>query len=272
VYQSDPNLSVPADDTPLWRYLDFPRFMSLLDSAAMWFARADTFTDHYELGVPAADLSAARAGAEQVLADPHVREGIVRFLADATGLPRGGLAALPDGEVAGLLLSNAGQALYISCWQQDEDESVGMWDSYVPGGNGVAIRTTAGALREVLDAGSGDRDVFLGRVCYLDYQAGSWGPFHWFAPAFHKRRIFRHEQEVRAVIVWPSYGDLANGTADITPAAGIPVPVDLTRLIQHIVIAPTASPWFPGLVTSILHRYGLSAVPMSSELTRAPDW
>jgi hypothetical protein len=253
VYQSDPNLSVPADETPLWRYLDFPRFMSLLDSATIWFARADTFTDHYELGVPAADLSAARAGAGQVLADPQLREGIMRFLADVTGLSREGLAGLPDGEVAELLLSHAGQALYISCWQEDEDESAGMWDSYAPGG-------------------SGDRDVFLGRVCYLDYQAGSWGPFHWFAPAFHKRRIFRHEQEVRAVIVWPSYRDLADGMADITPAAGIPVPVDLTRLIQHIVIAPTASSWFPGLVTSILHRYGLSAVPMSSELTRAPDW
>ena len=48
VYQSDPNLSVPADDTPLWRYLDFARFMALLDSASLWFARADTFTDQYE--------------------------------------------------------------------------------------------------------------------------------------------------------------------------------------------------------------------------------
>ena len=114
--------------------------------------------------------------------------------------------------------------------------------------------------------------MFLGRVEYLDYRAGSWGEFHWFAQAFHKRRIFRQEQEVRAVIVWPNYRDLADGATDFPAAAGITVPVDLNRLIQGIVIAPKASSWLPGLVTSVMHRYGLSTVPISSELARKPQW
>lgn len=270
--QSDPNLSVPPDETPLWRYLDFARFMALLDSASLWFARADTFADPYELAVPAADVSAARAGAAAILASPRTRDGIVRYLAAVTGQPGPELAALPDGEVAGLLLRFASRALYISCWQEDEDESAGMWESFVPGNNGVAVRTTAGALRALLDAGSADRDVFLGRVQYLDYQAGSWGEFHWFAPAFHKRRAFRQEQEVRAVIVWPNYRDLAEGTADFPVAKGIAVPVDLPSLIQGIVIAPKADPWFTELVTSVLRRYRLSTVPVLSQLTRPPQW
>ena len=29
---------------------------------------------------------------------------------------------------------------------------------------------------------------------------------------------------------------------------------------------------FPGLVASVLRRYGLSAVPVSSELARRPEW
>ena len=272
VYQSDPNLSVPPDDTPLWRYLDFARFMALLESASLWFARADTFSDQYELAVPAADMPAARSGAAAILADSRTRDGIVRYLAATTGRPRTELAGLPDSEVAGLLLRFASQALYVSCWQEDEDESAGMWESFVQGNNGVAVRTTLGALRGVLDAGSADRDVFLGRVEYLDYRAGSWGDFHWFAPAFHKRRIFRQEQEIRAVIVWPSYRDLADGAADFPAAAGITVPVDLNLLIRGIVIAPKASPWLAGLVTSVLHRYGLSTVPVSSELARKPEW
>jgi hypothetical protein len=173
VYQSDPNLSVPADDTPLWRYLDFARFMALLESASLWFAPADTFSDQYELAVPAADMPAARSGAAAILADGRTRDGIVRYLAAITGRPGAELAGLPD-EVAGLLLRFASQALYISCWQEDEDESAGMWESFVQGNNGVAVRTTFGALRGVLDAGSADRDVFLGRVEYLDYRAGSW--------------------------------------------------------------------------------------------------
>ena len=50
------------------------------------------------------------------------------------------------------------------------------------------------------------------------------------------------------------------------------VPVDLSALIQRIVIAPRASSWLSGVVSSILHRYGLSTVPVSSELSREPDW
>jgi len=177
VYQSDPNLVVPPDDTPLWRYLDFARFVALLDSASLWFARAETFSDQYELAVPTVDMPTAREGAASILADSRTREGVVRYLAATADRPAGELAALPDSEIAGLLLRFAGRALYVSCWQEDLDESAGMWDSFVQGDDGVAVVTTLGALRDVLDAGSGKRDVFLGRVAYLDYRAGSWGTF-----------------------------------------------------------------------------------------------
>lgn len=114
--------------------------------------------------------------------------------------------------------------------------------------------------------------MFVGRVAYLDYRAASWGALHPFAPAFHKLRLFRQEQEIRAVMVWPSYRDLARGITGVPAAAGMAVPVDLSALIQRIVIAPRASSWLFGLVSSILHRYGLSIVPVSSELSREPDW
>lgn len=73
-------------------------------------------------------------------------------------------------------------------------------------------------------------------------------------------------------MVWPSYRDLADGITGVPAAAGMAVPVDLSALIQRIVIAPRASSWLSGLVSSILHRYGLSTVPVCSELSREPDW
>ncbi len=166
MYQNDPNLSVPPDDTPLWRYLDFARFIALLDSASLWFARADTFSDRYELAVPAADMAAARSDAATILGDGRTREGVVRYLAATANRSAGELARLADSEIAALLLRFADRALYVSSWQEDEDESAGMWESFVEGNNGVAVRTTFGALRDVLDTGSGDVDVFLGRVTY----------------------------------------------------------------------------------------------------------
>jgi hypothetical protein len=101
VYRSDANLVVPPDDTPLWRYLDFARFMALLDSASLWFARADTFSDQYELAVPAADMAAARSGAAAILADGRTHDGVVHYLAAAADRPAGELAGFPDSEIAG---------------------------------------------------------------------------------------------------------------------------------------------------------------------------
>jgi hypothetical protein len=204
-----------------------------------------------------------------------LRCGIAGYLAGLSGRTAGDIGALDDLGLGRMLLRFAGHALHVSCWQESDDESAVMWDSYVPGGNGVAVRTTFGALRAVLDAGSGDREVFLGRVSYLDYRADSWGAFHWFAPAFHKRRAFRTEQEVRAVLLWPSFQDLASaasGPGAWGDVAGMAVSVDLSQLVQGIVISPGASRWLTGLVESVMRRYGLPRVPIASEVAAAPEW
>ena len=52
-------------------------------------------------------------------------------------------------------------------------------------------------------------------------------------------------------MVWSSYRDLADGITGVPTAAGMAVPVDLSALIQRIVIAPMASSWLSGLVSSI---------------------
>ncbi len=62
------------------------------------------------------------------------------------------------------------------------------------------------------------------------------------SPEYGRAWRDRQEQEARAVVVWPNYRDLADGTADFPAAAGIAVPVDLTLLIQGIVIAPQGQP------------------------------
>lgn len=70
-------LPVPPDDTPLWRYLEFAPFMALLESASLWFARADTFSDQYELAVPAADMGAAPPARRRSRQEQEVRAVIV---------------------------------------------------------------------------------------------------------------------------------------------------------------------------------------------------
>jgi len=39
---------VPKANAPLWRYMDFSKFVSLLMNKGLYFARADTFDDFFE--------------------------------------------------------------------------------------------------------------------------------------------------------------------------------------------------------------------------------
>ena len=41
-------LNRPLDDTVLWRYMDFTKFVSLLEKSALFFPRADKLGDPFE--------------------------------------------------------------------------------------------------------------------------------------------------------------------------------------------------------------------------------
>jgi hypothetical protein len=39
---------IPEDESVIWRYLDFPKFVSLLKDRALFMTRADKFDDVFE--------------------------------------------------------------------------------------------------------------------------------------------------------------------------------------------------------------------------------
>ena len=41
-------LDIPPDDVVLWRYMDFTKFVSLLEKSALFFPRADKLGDPFE--------------------------------------------------------------------------------------------------------------------------------------------------------------------------------------------------------------------------------
>jgi len=40
MYVADPSLPLPPDDQSIWRYLDFPKFVAMLDTSELYLARA----------------------------------------------------------------------------------------------------------------------------------------------------------------------------------------------------------------------------------------
>jgi hypothetical protein len=274
MYVADPTLRLPDDDQPIWRYLDFAKFIALLDESALYFARADTFVDTFEAAVPVADRPAARAAAYATLTGGEAsRTGILAYLARHSDRTVDELGRLSDERLTREMLRLSNRALFVSCWHMNDDESAAMWDVYLGGHDGVALQTTVGVLRDELDRGSGDTPVFIGAVNYLDYARQSWGPFKPFNAVMHKRRSFAHESELRAVVIRPTWAELAryvDRPDEIPNVTGVTIEVQLDRLIRRVVVSPRAEAWFVDLVTSMLRRFGLPQTPVHSDLYGLP--
>lgn len=274
MYVAGPNLTVPADDARLWRYQSFDKFMEVLRQGSLWFSRADQFYDPFEAAVPDQDLPAARAGLLDAVRAASAQAFVEGWLARFGNITLEELNALPESQFASLIPRFANRFAYVSSWARGDTESAGMWSQYAPG-NGVAICTTGAAFRQALDAYSDGYSVAVGEVQYLDYHKDTWGPYHQFSATFHKRRTYASEQEVRAVISWPQWGDVTSGRVDpasLPDRPGIAIPVDMNQLVQSVVISPNATPWFADLVASVLDQHGIPNAPLVSELTEQPVW
>ena len=48
MYKEHPSFTPPCNNAVLWRYMDFTKFISLLDTSSLFFARADKLGDLFE--------------------------------------------------------------------------------------------------------------------------------------------------------------------------------------------------------------------------------
>ena len=263
-------LDLPPDGEVIWRYMSFTKFVAMLASRSLFFARSDTFMDTFESAVPQADIAGARAYFAGLMRQPVIDvDGISRF--DQDGV-RGYVGhflnmspeqqrAISDAELPSYMLRIANRFIYVNCWHRNRTESAGMWDLYLESDEGVAIRSTIGALKAALTGSS--HPIYLGTVNYLDYATGSWGAYKPLHPTFHKRISFAHEQEVRAAIINPA-------DTDARVSAGLGIPVVLNKLIHEVCVSPKSQTWFRDVVAAVLERFGHDLPLTRSDLYDTP--
>ncbi len=145
----------------------------------------------------------------------------------------------------------------LSCWYQNEHESAAMWRIYLSADEGVAIRTSATRLQSALS--SANVPLYFGKVRYLDKpgpeRRGELDAF------FCKRKTFDYEREAR--VLWQ---------ADVAPnGPGSYLRTDLETLIEEVVVAPMAEPWFAELVKSVSTKYGLTVPVTISSMRELPN-
>jgi hypothetical protein len=240
----------PPSDIAVWRYFDFPRFVSLLETSALWFAAAVRLGDSYEGTLTAETVLRRRA-----------YTSAVRLPVEAPA-PQAIEATLSH------LQRMTARFAHVNCWHANAFESAAMWHIYAPRGQGIAVRTTFGDLMSSLEpaaetsasGGTAPPHLVAGYVRYLDYSGTDVIPGgNVLFPLFHKRTSFEHEREVRVVHL--DMTAVLQAVSDPTKPSvtGVAHRVILDRLIQAVYVAPGAEPWLAGLVDAVMARYGLSA-------------
>lgn len=225
----------------IWRYMDFTKYISFLDSKSLFFTRSDLFNDPYE-------------GATS-----HANSKFRPEVYKESGIPQNAFDKMSK------FAEWIRNWTFVNCWHMNEYESAAMWRLYAQTNEAVAIQSTYLHLYDGLP-----ENVFVGVVLYIDYET-QWlpeGNSMW--PFVHKRKSFEHERELRAVIQDLPQDDkgILVGLPNAEP--GRLVPISPIELIENVYVAPDAPSWFAELVKKITLQFGYNFDVKQSILSKAP--
>jgi len=222
--------------------MEFWKFAAMLKDGSLHFSRVDRFQDKFEGSYPINNLPKYPK-----LNDPKLTyEAYKKYVA-------------------------------VSCWHENTGESEAMWQLYLARSVGVAIVSSKERLEEYVQ--SKGLNISIIEIKYIDFLHDSIDDFSWFKAFEYKRKCFEHEREIRATIYsnplpekfingFPEYG-LPDGTNCI-PEAGEDVEIDLSKLIEKVVLCPKSGSWFKSLVGDLLKKYSWNFQVEESELSRDP--
>jgi hypothetical protein len=243
------NLEQSGLDCTVWRYLTFPKYISLLTYGALWFSKLNILIDEFEGAMP------IKADAE-MLAEHQKYKALF------------GPASYEQIDSANEKNVEDGRELTVAnCWFASELESERMWKEYAGSPEGVAIKSTIRSLSQFVFCDP--RFSSIGKVRYVDLN--SYAMTHYEASqaqerAFLKKLEFCHEQEVRIVTmslkgptcinmdgVALKPEDYQGARMNNFENPGLYIRADLQRLIKSTVLAPGAPVWFELLVKRLVH-------------------
>ena len=239
---------MPNRDARLWRYLDFPKYVSLLETSKLWFPRVDLLDDEFEGSVPTP------------VADELTE----------TDLAQGEEVALFRRNTRGYLRMLNRPFTFVNCWHCRDYESDAMWKLYGHD-QGIAIVTTLSRMRQAMR--SARQRLYVGHVRYIDYETEDTLIDGWIGPFTCKRKAFEHEREVRALLNTKPKKKLTVGEIlDLGKEQpfGVGVAVDLRKLIIEIRVAPKAPQFYLEVVEDLAKKYDIDVQVSRSEMARKP--
>jgi hypothetical protein len=228
----------PADtNAKLWRYMDFTKYLWLLESSALYFSRIELLGDPFEGTTTAARNQAVLDMLERAPGSEYKQKEWIEHNARFRQQVRRGL--------------------FVNCWHMSTHESEAMWRLYAKTDESIAIQTTYTRLVDAFDEA-----VLVGAVRYVDYEEAVFPMSHdalW--PAVHKRKSFEHEREIRAIKLAMDEG---------SEPLGHSVSVDLPNLVERVHVSPNSPHWYFPLVEKLTRRFDYEFPITKSRLSEQP--
>ena len=291
-----PDMSLPEARDRVWRYMDFPKYLSMLDRRALYFSNVEALarTDPHE----------------GMLAQPNFRHRDWQDIRDLTHeeWQELGMGELDDAarEIQFWRSKSSREywarrrfydrrAFFVNCWHVSEYESAAMWPAYADPKQGIAVTADYSLLVDALTPAN--ERILAAKVRYVDFVTEPVGPR--ILPT-NKRLSFSYEKELRLIYWDPKIREAVNHichrlaismfpggsqsvrteeidwelvedeVARVAYTPGRYVPVDIEALVSEVRVSPMAEDWFVDLVRSVSKRYSVNADITRSDLLSSP--
>lgn len=274
-------------DTKIQRYIDFSKFIHLLESGSLFFSIMNNFEDKLEGGLTViddiflsgcsnalhnlvnntlvytfgVDINTPEVIDEAKRRDQEYKESLkYRKIETVFGsLP------LEDQNSHKKIINAQRNWLDVSCWHSGDEqiESMAMWKIYGGPSSSVAISSTVGKISDSIKINGGNR-LIIAKVEYIDYLNEHYTLEHEIAPFIHKHKSYSFENEVRLIVFNPNVNPLSDRPST---EYGSIHDVDVNLLIDKVMVSPESPEWFYKLIHSIVkNRYKLDANVSRSNL------
>ena len=228
-----PKAKLPEDrQIPVWHYMDRWKFEELIKKQKLYLCRADRLQDIFE--------------------GTYSREQLLDM---DQWLTAKGYESIIDHEKKCRQINR--QRFYINCWCMYPNDLDLMWKAYTKDIHAIALKSRISMLETVCDHAIDFWPIDISTVSYFGHAEGDF--IDYFADGFdafvHKDYHFELDRELR-ILHWRSY----------KPAQpeNVFLPVDLSMLIDRVVLAPGAKSKDAEEVRKLLDECGLHNIAVES--------
>lgn len=234
MYHEHPSFIPPKDENvKIWRYMDIPKFLSLLEKEALYFSRTDKLGDPFE-----------------------------------GSYSKQALAVRNDGGRYSKWHENLKTRILVNCWHMNDYESEAMWKIHLKSDEGIAVQSTYNRLTKAFHVDA-NYHTQIGVIEYLDYEKDSFDVGNIFNPFLKKRKSFEHEKELRAITDLGTWNP-GSQSAEERVEHGKYIPIDIHELIESVYLAPYSPDWIMDLIEKLIKRFEFPITVHSSKMNVMP--